>query len=341
MLIPSRTDRFSKAKNDFAAFYLGGKLQPLGKLYEPAEYYKRQPELLGGVAEALVFIRPPYYSLFYVPLARMPYLTAYWTYLGIQVALLALWLWLAWRESPRLVLAVGVSLPLLFAIANGQDVILATALCGIAFQLLDRRPVLAGVVLALCAFKVHLFILVPLALARAGYWRTIGGGAACGLGLVGLSFAAAGPDWLSQYLRVLKALELLDAGEGIVMMGNVRAICAMVGLPGGWGAGLSLAGLAGCAALIWRARSLGEALTTAICGGLVFSWHSWAQDFTLLLAVAPFVERARLSAWGQRSWQWLMSPLPYLAILPGVPFCSVLPVSMLAFLGLSQDRSKS
>lgn len=334
----SQKGRWSGAQNDFVMLYLAGQLQPEGKLYDDSSYYERHGEYLdGGFAPGLIYTRPPFYSLAYVPLAKLPYLTAYGIYQALQLLLLGVWLKMIWPTSPKLLLTAGISLPLLLAFGNGQDVILVAALCGIAWQWLERRPFAAGLLLALCSIKAHLFLLVPFALARHGRWRTIGGGAAGGAVLVALSFVAAGPDWLTKYLRILS---IKDIDGKVHQMGNIRALAQALAIPETWVPWLFALGVAGCLWSIWRTKTLPAALVCALCGALLFNWHSFLQDFTLLLTLVPFVSQLGLGVWAERSWRLLLSPVPYVAAIPGAPFSALLPLSMLAFLNLSQREGK-
>lgn len=334
----TQNGRWSSAQNDFVMLYLAGQLQPVGKLYDAAEYYRRHPEFLDGVAHGLIYTRPAFYSLAFVPLAKLPYMVAFGIYQILQLSVLSLWFKEAWKTSPKLLLSASVSLPLLLAFGNGQDIILVAALAGIAWLWLDRRPFVAGLLLSVCSVKAHLFLLVPIALARHGYWRTIGGGAVGGLVLVALSFVAGGAGWIQEYLKILQIKEI----DGKVhQMGNIRSLAQALGIPGDLLPWMLAAGLAATAWAIWRTQTIPQSLVLALCGGLVFNWHSFLQDFTLLLTLVPFVPQLALGTWAERNWKLLLSPIPYVAAMPGAPFSALLPLSMLAFLGLRGARSKS
>jgi hypothetical protein len=319
---------WSSAQNDFLPFYCAGKLQPSGELYRFDSYYGLQRQIIGGVSPALVYIRLPFYSLLFVPLARLPYLSAYSVYLGLQLTVLGIWLRSYWTTHPKLALSAAVSLPLLLAFGNGQDVILITALAGLAWKEAERRPFLAGILLALCSIKIHLFLLVPLALVRHRYWKTLAGLAMGGAVLVALSFYAAGRHWIQDYLRVLARPEIHPQ---VKLMGNLRALASGVGFDGAtWPL---MAATALCTLwLLWRSRSLHEALLVALPAALILNLHVYLQDFTLLLSIVPLAAAIELQTWQQRAWKFVLSPLPYLAALPGPPWSALLPASVLAFL---------
>jgi arabinofuranan 3-O-arabinosyltransferase len=54
----------------------------------------------------------------------------------------------------------------------GQNGFLTAGLIGGALVLIERRPLLAGVLLGLLTYKPHLGLLFPIALIAGGYWRT-------------------------------------------------------------------------------------------------------------------------------------------------------------------------
>jgi Glycosyltransferase family 87 len=324
---------WSSAQNDFLPFYLSGKLQLVGQLYDFGAYYALQKEIVGGVSPALVYIRLPFYSLLFVPLAKLGYLPAYGVYLAAQLLVLGLWLKAYWKTHPKLALTAAVSLPLLLAFGNGQDVILVTALAGLAWRELERRPVLAGLILSLCAIKIHLFVLVPLALARHGRWKTLLGTVAGGMVLLGLSFYAAGGDWIGEYLRVLGRPEIHPQ---VKLMGNLRSLAAGLGVePAGWVLVALTAVLT--AWLLWKSKSVSEALLYALAAALILNWHVYLQDFTLLLSAVPLTSGLTFRLWQGRAWAFVLSPFPYLAALPGPPWSALLPIGVLLFLGASVE----
>ncbi len=75
-----------------------------------------------------------------------------------------------------------------------QNGFLSTARLGGAAVWLDRRPALAGVCLGCLAYKPQLGIIVPLALAAAGRWRSFAVAAATVAILAGLATVAFGMD---------------------------------------------------------------------------------------------------------------------------------------------------
>ena len=88
---------------------------------------------------------------------------------------------------------------------------------GGGLTLLERRPLLAGVLFGCLAYKPHLGLLLPLALAAGGYWRTIAAAAVTVVSLIAASMMLFGIELWADYLanvRVLRALVLED-GTGV------------------------------------------------------------------------------------------------------------------------------
>jgi hypothetical protein len=84
-----------------------------------------------------------------------------------------------------------------------QNGFLSAALLGAAVRLWAERPALAGVCLGCLAYKPHLGLIVPLALAAAGHWRAFAAAAATVLGLAAAAPAALGADIWPAFLASL------------------------------------------------------------------------------------------------------------------------------------------
>jgi len=79
-------------------------------------------------------------------------------------------------------------------IGHGQNGFLTAALLGGALHWLDRRPLLAGVLIGLLAYKPQFGVLIPLALLANGRWSSIGAAAATVAALVAVSYVTLGSE---------------------------------------------------------------------------------------------------------------------------------------------------
>src|ERR1019366_1256745 len=89
----------------------------------------------------------------------------------------------------------------------GQDTILLALCLAGALRLAEaRRDVAAGLLLALCTAKPHLFVLVPLALVAHRRWKILVSATIGTVGLLVLGTAAAGWDWPVRLWAIMKSL---------------------------------------------------------------------------------------------------------------------------------------
>jgi hypothetical protein len=300
--------------NDFPPLYAGAKLAGTPGLYSPAINQKLMRDAAGCSTEAgLCFMRPPFVAAMMWPFARLRLRPAMLAWgiasLAALVAFLCLW------PAPKPVAAVLVcwALPISAAFTQGQDDLFLLLWIGIGAALLASgdprltgasglmppcqglrgREFAAGMVLALCAAKFHLFLVFPLFLMGRRLWKTIWGMLAGGAVLAAVSYAAGGLHWPTDFLRV--ALDsrinphpwLMPNLHGMLYGARFAAPAEIV---------LSLA----VGALVWyiarSARSLRFALAAALIGGLLTSHHAYLPDASLLLPAAltfPFEASAR------------------------------------------------
>src|SRR6185312_14697841 len=77
--------------------------------------------------------------------------------------------WLGQRLGVMPILAFPA---VLTNVGHGQNGFLSAALFGAGALWLERRPILAGLALGALAYKPHLGLMIPFALAIAGRWKT-------------------------------------------------------------------------------------------------------------------------------------------------------------------------
>ncbi len=139
------------------------------------------PAAIAGVEQAMVHPKstafyaweyPPNALLIVYPLALLPYLWSLTLWLSFGAAL---YLTALWRILPRpLTLWAGLAYPaVLVTIGHGQNALLTTGLLGWGVLLLPRRPLTAGILFGILAFKPQLALLVPVVLIAIGQWRAI------------------------------------------------------------------------------------------------------------------------------------------------------------------------
>ncbi len=307
-------------RNDFRAFYAGGKLDG-AHLYDPEATYRLQDAVETpwgteepGARRALVFVRMPWMALAFRPLSRLPYIPAYYLWLAVSIAAFVLF-GLFWPGEWRIKGPVlCCCLPAWRGIFSGQDITLVLLWFGLALCLWRKgRPFTAGLAMALCGAKFHAMGLVPLVAIAQKRWRFGAGVAAGAAALIGLSFAAGGLDWPRRYFHILSDPRINAAFYRmptlhVLAHGSIALEVLLVGL---------------VAVAVWRGAyrsdSFEWALALAAAGGVLTGIHGDMQDCTLLLPLILLILQSRpypleLGAIALASpvpWFWLMWPAPF------------------------------
>lgn len=275
-------------RNDFLHFWAGAVLAGSPDLYN-AEAERRVHVVYSGgdVPVGLGNVRLPFYYLLLKPLTLFPYGAAYVLFQTVTFSVFWLWVVFASRRWAELPLLAAVSWPLVLSIENAQDATLVAGLAGFAVALASRRrDFAAGMLLALCAIKFHLFLLAPFAVVRFRRWGILRGGAAMALVLVALSAAGGGVDFPA---KVAAAATSVRTNPNVTRMATLHGVSASLGLP--FAAEVALAAAVAAAALvgIWRSRSLERAMGVALVAGPLFAVHAYVQDCVVAVVGAALL----------------------------------------------------
>ena len=320
--------KIAAGANDFLAFYAGARLVGTPELYDPAAAARVEHEAAGMTGPALRYIRLPYWAVVLWPLGRMSYPAAYAVFQAVSLAALAGFVLLWPGNRGAALVACCWSVPVSAAFASGQDVFFLLLWITLAVRWQERRPWAAGMVLALCAAKFHLFLPLPLLLAAQRRWRMAAGLAAGGAVLAALSFAAAGADWPVRLLATL-ASPAIEPGETV--MPTLRGLFA--GVPGrtAWEPILAAA----CLVFLWMAARRADFATgfaATLTAGLLIGRHAYPADCTLLIPAALLV-MARAPAPRLRWFAiGLLVPVWYLILMANTPAGRLVPLGMFTLL---------
>jgi alpha-1,2-mannosyltransferase len=306
---------------DFTIFYTAGKTVGEGRgrqLYDLETQLALQRSFAPEVKHregALPFNHPPFEALLFVPLAGLPYVTAYLVWAIFNVALM-LGFWILLR--PRLpglheilpvlpLLAMFAFFPMIIALLQGQDSILLLFLYGLAFSALARgRAFVAGVCLALALFKFQLVLPLVFVLLVRRQWKTLAGFSVTAFGLLLVSAAVVGWNGVAAYPGFLLRLNqsaaqaaidsrgmpnLRGLVEGLLHLAGVPALLLVVTL--------SIA-LEALMVRWWRVQPAQKfALSFALCLAVttMISYHLFVHDLSLLML--PILLLAELLVAGQ------------------------------------------
>jgi hypothetical protein len=130
---------------------------------------------------------------FAVPFAALPYVASLilWSAIGVTIfaATLAR-LGADWKLIATLVASPAA----VFCLISGQSSLITAAMILGAFSLLDRRPLLAGVLIGLLTLKPQLGLLFPVMLVASGRWRVFASATVTALALALATTALFGVD---------------------------------------------------------------------------------------------------------------------------------------------------
>ncbi len=289
---------------DFTALYGAGRLALDGKAafaYDWAAHAEAMSHAIGRTAQQFPFPYPPTFLAVISPFAALPYVPALLTWIGITLALylttcatiVGRWQGAVW---------LGAMIVTLANIIAGQNGFLTAALMGSGLLLAPTRPILAGILLGTLAYKPHLGLLVPVALAAAGQWRAFASAAAtvmvsslAALALFGLEPWLAFFDNLSRFGAEV-ATERFSVTNKLQ---SAYGFLATLGLPKAVAMPVQIAfsgALMVMTAVVWRGAAP-YALKAAflIVAATLVSPYVFVYDLTLLAIAQAFLLRHWLS----------------------------------------------
>jgi len=317
---------------DFANVYAAGTLARQGHAadaYDP---------VLQHAAEKAVFGRddvpffgwhyPPFFFAIAALVATVPYAAGLmlWMLLSLPAYLATIHTILPRRES----LLAAAAFPAVFVnVGHGQNGFFTAALLGGALCCLRSRPVFAGVLIGLLAYKPQFGLLVPLALLAGGHWRALIAAAITVAALVALSMGMFGIDVWHAFLASTTFTQTVILEQGATGWEKIQSAFSAVRM---WGGSISLAyAVQGALALmlalsimwLWRGYAafelkaaglatacllatpyvldydlvvLGIAIAFLVRHGLTQGFRSYERSLLALAWIMPLLARSIMSA---------------------------------------------
>lgn len=293
--------------DDFINYFSGAFLalhQRAGEVYHWGAYHAFQEQLVGAaVSPNYNYSYPPVLLVLTLPFALLPYVPAF-----------AVWLaggWYAFYRALRLAMPDNA---LLFALAApavfvntycGQNGVWTAAFLGGGLCVLERRPVIAGMLFGLQVYKPHLALMIPVALLAGRQWRAIVAAGVTAGALLLASVALAGLETWRDFLDVVPLLRQVTLEQAdAVWHRNVSVFMAVNRLGVGSSAAYAaqmIAGLLAAAlvALAWFKDVPAPARNAAVVIGALLS-TPYLQDYDLVVcafAVAWLMKPATQPVW--------------------------------------------
>lgn len=199
------------AGTDFLAFWGAGHVTIGG---DPAAAYdlavQEQVQTATGSEGWFAFVNPPPFLFAAAPFGALPFPLAWIAWVMVTYAL---WAWAAISAFPRLWPVALVFPGALIAAGHAQTGLLTGALLVGAAALVDRRPVVSGLLIGALIIKPHLAILLPFWLAAGGRWRAFGAACVSVAGLLSISWLVFGTQTMLGYTDSWQASAQIMAGD--------------------------------------------------------------------------------------------------------------------------------
>jgi len=239
--------------------------------------------------------------------------------------------------NEHLWLLFALAFPAVFInLGQAHNGFLTAALIGAALVQLDRRPILAGILIGLLAYKPQFGLLIPLVLIASARWRVFAA-AAVTVALMALAVTLAfGLDVWSAFLASTKFTRTVVLEQGDTRWYKIQSVFSWVRM---WGSSIALAyalqialTLALAAALIWLWRSQAAFPLKAaglLIGSLLATPYSLDYDLMLL---APAIAYLAVDGLNRGFAPWQKTVLAGLWIVPlvarSVPQATLIPLAV-------------
>ena len=301
---------------DFLTFWSASQLSLGGDpaaAYDMKKLFEVEQATVPGIDRPILWHYPPTFQLVTMPLSLVPYIPSY--LIWASLTLLAFVLIIRKIAPAPQTLWLTLAFPGTFInFAQGQNGFLTAALFGGAVLCLEKRPVLAGVLIGLLSYKPQLGILIPLALICGRYWTALVSAAVTTLLFALVATLATGTDsWVAFWNDLPAVRAIVEHGHlPWVEMPGLYTALRLLGLTStpAYAAQLVLALCVGAAvAWVWW-RKVPTPVAAAVLAPGVFMVTPYAFNYDLTLLAVPIA----LLAWDGHRYGWLRGEREVLAL---------------------------
>jgi hypothetical protein len=240
---------------------------------------------------------PPMFLFFAAPLALCSYVGGYLAWLLVTFPAYVTAIRRITGERGGILLALAFP-AILSNFIVGQNGFLSAALMGGALLTIERRPILAGILVGLLTYKPHLGLLFPIALIAGGHWRVIASATATTLLIAFASWLAFGTEtWIAFFQSIPHTSQafLSDGWANFGKLQTLFGLARVLGAPesAAWSLQVTLAlAAAMTVALTWRSDAAFEIKAAALAtGALLATPYLYLYDLVVLAVPLAFLYR--------------------------------------------------
>lgn len=319
---------------DFLAFWTAGKFALAGnaaQVHDPAIVHAFQAQEIPGLKVVSTWNSPPPFLLLTMLLGLMSYPDAAFCFIGMSFAIYLIGARILLPDWRSLIFAVTVPAAF-YEFGSFQTGLLIGGLTAIILYWQDKRPLVAGALIAILAIKPHMALLWPLYLIVTGRWRMFFAAAVATAAFVIAAGLVFGIESYERFLANLGYTQNLIANKRVAiatfgsLFGNLIAIGADKTVAAAAQAVNTLAALA-LAAVVWRRGESTAVKGAAFCAATMLSSpYLFFYDATLLAVGAALMGAPRNKVEGLAcigAWAAGLSvTVGFIQPLPVVPLCS-------------------
>jgi hypothetical protein len=331
---------------DFTVFWTASRMAESGRAlqaYDPDFLQQAVRQLRPLYQWVFGWYYPPAFYLMVYPLGWLPLGLSYLFFCLISLLGLGglLYRLLKWEG----VLWGVLSSATLLNFFTGQNGLLTAAVAATALWNLEKRPILAGVLIGVLSIKPQLGILFPFALIAGGYWRTLWVAGISTLLFMGGAVAILGIDTFQAWFQVipLSRVTFEDQYMAWILMPTLFSLGRQLGFP----VAQAYAGQALCALLaiwaVWQGwRSLRKApaalrYALLMMASILATPYAYYYDLTwAMVSLVWLVSDIRPEAW--QLWEKVLLGLVWISpLLIGLHFAVPVPLPQIApllFMGM-------
>ncbi|MFZ5619281.1 MAG: glycosyltransferase family 87 protein, partial [Pseudomonadota bacterium] len=276
---------------DLVAFHRAGEMAIAGEAaaaYDPAQFRAA----LADHQKGLLWLNPPHAFLIMAPIAMLPYGVAKlaWVALG-ALSMLSIMMIAKLRAPALFVLALASPAMLISTLLLQFGPFIAIGLAA-GLTLAPKRPLIAGIVLALLTMKPQYGLMAPVFFAATGQWRVIISAAISTIVLVAASAAIFGVESWDAFFHSLSSVHTPFARQ--TLEGTVAFSQTAAKFGGGDAARIAsqAAGVLMCGAVVWiAARRLvrADAIALTLLASLAAAPSAWIYDWPIAAAGIAFM----------------------------------------------------
>lgn len=319
---------------DFSNVYAAGSFVDQGDAaapFDPVQQFAREQLIFGADTQFYGWHYPPFFLFVAAVLALMPYglALAVWQSTTLLFYLLAIRAIVSpasgaasrFGRVDLLWLLLALAFPaVLINIGHGQNGFLTAALFGGALAMLDRRPVVAGILLGLLIYKPQYGLLIPVAFAAGGRWRAFVAAAVTVIAATAATTLAFGtPVWhaFAVFSEFTRTVVLEQGNTGWYKIQSVFAWARM------WGAPIALAyalqsvitvAVGAAVAWLWRGAAAYPLKAAALClAAILATPYSFDYD---MMVLAPAIAFFACDGYARGFRPWEKTALAALWLVP-------------------------